>query len=91
MSDAIIYADANGSIRFWNRGVARVFGFTEVEALGSSLDIIIPEGLRSRHWHGYEATMQTGQSRYGDGQAVGARRAERWCSDLGRVHLSTIH
>src|ERR1700722_5326723 len=70
MSDAIIFADAKGAIRFWNRGAAQLFGFTEVEALGRSLDIIIPEGLRSRHWHGYEGTMQTGQSRYGDGQLL---------------------
>jgi PAS domain S-box-containing protein len=70
MSEAIIYADADGAIRFWNRGAARVFGFTEIEALGRSLDIIIPEGLRPRHWHGYQATIRTGQSRYGEGQLL---------------------
>jgi PAS domain S-box-containing protein len=70
MSDAIVYADADGTIRLWNRGAARIFGFAESEALGGSLDIIIPEGLRQRHWLGYRATMQTGQSRYGDGQIL---------------------
>ena len=70
MSDAIIYADAEGVIRLWNRGACRVFGFTETEALGRSLDIIIPEGLRERHWHGYRATMRTGQSRYDDGEIL---------------------
>jgi PAS domain S-box-containing protein len=70
MSDAIVYADAAGLIRSWNRGAVRIFGFTETEALGHSLDIIIPEGLRLRHWHGYQATMETGQSRYGDGQVL---------------------
>lgn len=70
MSEAIIYADADGAIRFWNRGAARIFGFAEAEALGRSLDIIIPEALRPRHWQGYEATMRTGQSRYGDGQLL---------------------
>jgi PAS domain S-box-containing protein len=70
MSDAIVYADSAGLIRFWNRGATRVFGFTEMEALGRSLDIIIPEGLRSRHWQGYQATMQTGQSRYGEGHLL---------------------
>jgi PAS domain S-box-containing protein len=70
MSDAIIYADAEGVIRLWNRGASRVFGFTETEALGRSLDIIIPEGLRERHWNGYRATMRTGQSRYGDGEIL---------------------
>ena len=70
MADAIVYADADGVIRLWNRGAVRIFGFTEPEALGQSLDIIIPESLRERHWHGYRATMQTGQSRYGDGQLL---------------------
>jgi PAS domain S-box-containing protein len=70
MSDAIIYADAEGVIRLWNRGATRVFGFTEMGTLGRSLDIIIPEGLRERHWHGYRATMRTGQSRYGGGDIL---------------------
>ena len=70
MSDAIVYADADGVIRRWNRGAARIFGFTEAEAIGRSLDLIIPENLRSRHWEGYRATMRTGQSRYGDGQLL---------------------
>lgn len=70
MSDAIVYADAEGVIRVWNRGATRVFGFAEAEAVGRSLDIIIPVNLRERHWQGYRATMQTGQSRYGDGQIL---------------------
>ena len=70
MSDAIVYADAEGVIRVWNRGATRVFGFAEAEAVGRSLDIIIPENLRERHWQGYGATMRTGQSRYGDGQIL---------------------
>jgi PAS domain S-box-containing protein len=70
MSDAIVYADADGTIRLWNRGATRIFGFAESEALGGSLDIIIPEGLRQRHWLGYRGTMQTGKSRYGDGQIL---------------------
>jgi PAS domain S-box-containing protein len=47
--DAIVYADAEGVIRLWNRGAVRIFGFEEAEAVGSSLDIIIPESLRARH------------------------------------------
>ena len=68
--DAIIYADAQGIIRFWNLGAERVFGFAEAEALGQSLDIIIPEGLRARHWAGYSATMQSGSTRYGTGEIL---------------------
>jgi PAS domain S-box-containing protein len=49
MAEAIVYADAEGVIRFWNRGATRIFGFTETEAIGRSLDIIIPERLRTRH------------------------------------------
>jgi PAS domain S-box-containing protein len=70
MSDAIVYADAEGVIRVWNRGATRIFGFAEAEAIGRSLDLIIPENLRERHWQGYRATMRTGQSRYGDGQIL---------------------
>ena len=70
MSDAIVYADVEGVIRRWNGGATRIFGFTDTEALGQSLDIIIPESLRARHWHGYRTTIQTGQSRYGEGQLL---------------------
>jgi PAS domain S-box-containing protein len=70
MADAIVYADAEGVIQVWNRGATRIFGFAEEEALGRSLDLIIPENLRERHWQGYRATMRTGQSRYGDGQIL---------------------
>jgi PAS domain S-box-containing protein len=62
--DAIIYADRDGRIRFWNAGAERIFGFTRAEALGQSLDLIIPERLRKRHWDGYDRVMQTGKSRY---------------------------
>ena len=68
--DAIIYADAQGLIQFWNRSAERIFGFSEAEALGKTLDIIIPESLRGRHWQGYRATMQTGNTRYGVGETL---------------------
>lgn len=63
--DAIIYADADGLVRFWNHGAERIFGFSQLDALGRSLDIIIPEQLRKRHWDGYARTMRTGITRYG--------------------------
>lgn len=63
--DAILFSDREGIIRLWNRGCERVFGFTETEALGRSLDIIIPEKLRARHWEGYFKVMETGESAYG--------------------------
>lgn len=68
--DAVIYADAEGVIRFWNRGAERIFGFTSAEAVGQSLDIIIPENLRRRHWDGYHQVMKSGTTRYGEGDVL---------------------
>ena len=69
-SDAVIYADAQARITFWNKGAERIFGFTEAEAMGASLDIIIPVNLRKRHWDGYDETMRTGKTRYGAGDLL---------------------
>jgi PAS domain S-box-containing protein len=71
--DAMIYADAKGIIRFWNAGAERIFGFSEAEAAGKSLDIIIPEDLRTRHWSGFHETMRTGRTRYGAGNTLAVR------------------
>ena len=78
MPDAIVFANAAGVIRVWNHGAERLFCFTAAEAQGQPLDIIIPAGLRDRHWHGFQETMRTGQTRYGDGQilAVPASRKD---------------
>ena len=64
-ADAIVTSDREGVIRVWNAGAERIFGFSEGEAIGQSLDIIIPERLRARHWAGYGEVMRTGESRYG--------------------------
>ena len=69
-SDAIVAADREGIIRFWNPGAERLFGYTGDEAVGRSLDLIVPERLRARHWQGYERVMQTGQSRYGESDVL---------------------
>jgi len=65
IGDAVIASDAKGAITLWNPAAERMFGYTEAEALGQSLDIIIPERLRGRHWEGYDKSMATGTSRYG--------------------------
>jgi PAS domain S-box-containing protein len=70
MPDAVVYSDREGTIRFWNGGAVRMFAHTADEAVGQSLDLIIPEGLRPRHWNGYRETMRTGRTRYGDGQTL---------------------
>jgi PAS domain S-box-containing protein len=63
--DAMIFADQDGIIRLWNSGAEAMFGYSATEAVGKSLDIIIPENLRGRHWEGYKRTMATGETKYG--------------------------
>lgn len=69
-SEAIIAADRDGIIRFWNPGAERIFGHAAAEVSGQSLDLIIPEHLRNRHWDGYRNTIATGKSRYGEGDVL---------------------
>ncbi|MGV3653844.1 MAG: PAS domain-containing protein [Noviherbaspirillum sp.] len=64
--DAIVAAGPDGAILAWNPAAERIFGFTEAEALGASLDLIIPERQRQRHWEGYDKVMGSGQTRYGN-------------------------
>ena len=66
VGDAIVASDAGGAIVLWNPAAQRMFGFTEEEALGKSLDIIIPQRQQQRHWDGYHKTMETGKTRYGN-------------------------
>ena len=68
--DAVICADSSGTIRFWNRAATRIFGYAESEALGHRLDLIVPEGLRARHWEGYDRVMAGAPSRYGEGELL---------------------
>jgi PAS domain S-box-containing protein len=76
--DAIIYADFTGRIGFWNKGAERIFGFSEAEAVGKSLDIIVPENLQKRHWEGFAKTVQGGKTRYSTGNvfAIFAQRKD---------------
>lgn len=69
-SDAIVGADREGVITFWNPGAERIFGYASADAVGQSLDIIIPERLRQRHWEGYRHVMAGGESRYGHGDLL---------------------
>ena len=64
LGEAVVICDRDGVIRFWNAAAERLFGFTKTEALGNSLDLIIPERLRARHWAGYNKAMQTGKTRH---------------------------
>ena len=69
-ADAIVATDRDGIIRHWNLGAERIFGHSAAEAVGRSLDLIIPEKLRARHWEGYAQVMQSGRSRYGEGDLL---------------------
>ena len=68
--DAILICNREGIVRFWNAAAGRVFGFRTDEALGASMNLIIPEPLRARHWVGWKAAMNTGTTRYGEGHLL---------------------
>ena len=65
LADAVVIADPGGIIVFWNEAATRLFGWSAAEATGRSLDLIIPERLRDRHWAGYRRVMKTGHTDYG--------------------------
>lgn len=64
MGDAVVVCDTQGRVAVWNAAAERIFGFTQAEALGQRMDMIVPERLRKRHWDGYDQSMQTGKTRY---------------------------
>jgi PAS domain S-box-containing protein len=74
--DALLVADRQGIIRYWNRGAELMFQHPASGALGKSLDLIIPENLRGRHWEGFHRVMATGETKYNTGllTSPGVRR-----------------
>lgn len=64
IGDALIYSDREGIIRWWNPGAETLFGFSAEEAVGASLDIMIPEKIRDAHWKGFHAAVESGVSKY---------------------------
>jgi PAS domain S-box-containing protein len=76
-ADAIVFTDRGGVIRIWGGGAERIFGWSAAEAIGKSMDLIIPERLRARHWQNWDRVMETGQTRYAtDVLAVPALRKD---------------
>jgi PAS domain S-box-containing protein len=74
---AILFADRDGKIRFWNAGAEALFGYRAQEALGESLDLIVPERQRARHWEGWDRVMASGVTKYGrDALAVPALKKD---------------
>jgi PAS domain S-box-containing protein len=70
VAHAVVATDRDGVIRLWNPGAERIFGYPSADAIGQSLDLIIPERLRQRHWEGFERVVATGESRYGAGDLL---------------------
>lgn len=83
-AEAVVASDREGRITLWSPGAERIFGFTAAEALGASLDLIIPEPQRARHWEGYDRVMATGVSRYGEGDLLAVPALRK---DGGRISL----
>src|SRR6266508_2046867 len=82
--DAIIFADRDGVIRLWNAGAQAVLGYQPEEALGQTLDLIVPEHLRERHWEGFRRVMATGVTRYGREQLLAVPAIGK---DRGRISV----
>lgn len=60
MPEAVIFCDLQGLIRVWNAGAEKVFGWRADEAIGQSLDLIIPERMRKAHWDGFHQAVARG-------------------------------
>ncbi len=82
--DAVIFADRDGVVQLWNAGAERMFGYSAAEALGQTLDLIIPERLRPRHWEGYRRVIATGVSRYSGSELLAVPAVRK---DGGRISL----
>jgi PAS domain S-box-containing protein len=63
--EAVIVADRDGVIRLWNSSAHAMFGYPAEEAMGQTLDLIVPERQRPAHWEGFYEVMKTGVTRYG--------------------------
>jgi PAS domain S-box-containing protein len=75
--EAVIFAARDGRIALWNASAERIFGWTAAEAIGQTLDLIVPEKQRGRHWEGWNRVMETGVTRYAsDLLAVPAMRRD---------------
>ena len=83
-SDAVVVAYKEGVIRLWNPRAEEIFGYSAEEAVGRTLDLIVPERQRERHWAGYHGVMASGVSRYGKGELLAVPATRR---DGKRVSL----
>lgn len=63
IADTVIVADITGAIVIWNAAAESLFGYAAAEAIGQSLDLIIPDDLRAAHWAGYRRAVASGATR----------------------------
>jgi PAS domain S-box-containing protein len=84
--DAVVFADTEGRIVVWNAAAERIFGYTEAEALGQTLDIIVPERFRDAHWKGFDRALGEKATKYA-GQTL-PTRAQRKDGSQIYVELS---
>jgi PAS domain S-box-containing protein len=67
--DGVIFADCEGVVQVWNNAAADLFGYLPENAIGRTLDIIIPEHLRRAHWEGFGKAVASGHTTHG-GRAI---------------------
>ncbi len=79
--DAVIFAGRDGAIREWNPAAEKIFGYSTEEALGQSLDLIVPERFREAHWRGFDRALGEGTTKYG-GQALPTRSMRKDGADI---------
>lgn len=79
--DAVIFADGQGAIRYWNASAERIFGHAAESVIGESLDVIIPEQFRESHWTGFDRAMAAGETKY-VGQALPTKALHRDGHDI---------
>ena len=91
LADAVLVADPTGTIVFWNGAAERLFGWTAAEVTGRSMDVIIPERLRARHWEGWHHVMSTAETKYGDTLLEVPALAPRRTTTLRRLHRLIAH
>ena len=82
-ADAVIVIDTQGIIRIWNQAAEHVFEFSAAEAIGKSVDLIIPERLREAHWRGFSLAMATGKTRLGGAPT----RTRALCKSGNRLYV----
>src|SRR5688500_8961535 len=79
--DAVIFAGTDGTIQEWNAAAEALFGHSATDAIGQSLDLIVPERFREAHWKGFDRALGEGDTKY-RGQALPTRSMRKDGSDF---------